>query len=266
MDCCSKADPWKTGSVTVPDLTVAEHLQGWSPAGCTLLSEEHIPGYENRVYQADSGLIYHALMRGDDDVVICWQVDPNKGTVTLIIDNTDTAGYFAFEHVGTILPELFLRHGLCTMHGVLMEHNGKGIILTADSGVGKTTHARLWRDHKSAIILNGDRVTVEKRETHWVGHGLPWSGSSGEQMNRSVEITAVVQIVRGRENRAERLQGMEAFTVALGQLLTPAWDKTLAEQAVDMAAALTAEVPVWRLFCTPDRGAADVLEQTLFGE
>jgi len=263
-DCCMKADPWRIAPVEKPDITVEERLREWSPAGCTLLSEETLSGHCSRVYRGSDGMLYFSLWNGENSLLICWQVDTAAEKVTLLVDNTHTAGYFAFEHAGTVLPALFLKHGLCTMHGVLLEYQNRGMILTADSGVGKTTHARLWRDHKGAIVLNGDRITFGKTENQWVGYGLPWSGGSGEQLNRSATLRAIVQIVRGNENRAERLQGTEAFTVVLGQLLTPAWDAHLAGIALDMAQKLTEEVPVWRLFCTPEKEAADVLEQALF--
>ena len=65
------------------------------------------------------------------------------------------------------------------LHGVLMEWQGKGIILTASSGTGKTTHARLWREYENALIINGDRVLIRKEEGQWYAFGTPWSGSSG---------------------------------------------------------------------------------------
>ena len=212
-------------------------------------------------------MIYHTLEQRDAALLIAWKLNLTTNTITLIEDNTNTAGYFAFENVGTIIPQFLLRRGLCTMHGVLMEHRGNGIILTADSGVGKTTHARLWRDHKRAIIINGDRITFRKEfcneREEWIGYGLPWSGGSGEQINRDVPIRAVVQIVRAEKNWAERIGGIEAFEVVLGQLLTPAWDSALAGIAVDMASQLAEQVPVWRMHCNMDPEAADVLETAL---
>lgn len=264
-DCCGKADPWTShASPSEPLISVTEVFQSDPLKNAVLLSEERDVIHFNRVYQASDGCFYQTLETIKNELLICWKVDLPANEITLVADNTNTSGYFAFEHAGTILPQFFLKYGLCTMHGVLMEYHDSGIILTADSGVGKTTHARLWRDHKRALIINGDRILFGKENNTWTGYGLPWSGSSGEQINRTVPIKAIVEIVRGETNHAEKLSGLEAFQVVYSQLLTPAWSPESAILALDMISGFTEEIPVWRLHCTPDKKSADVLESALF--
>jgi len=260
-----KADPWRTENDGAADLTVRNAAGAYSTEGAALVAEDTDGHYAHRVYRTAEGKEYRCF-ESHGKCYLCYEADLKHGELLLREDNTGTAGAFAFEYAGRIVPEVLLERNIMTMHGVLLEHRGKGIILTADSGVGKTTHARLWRDTKNALIINGDRVSLKREAQGWTGYGLPWSGSSGEQLNRSVPVSALVQIVRGQENRAERLQGAEAFQVVLGQLLTPAWEPELAAKAVDMAAALTEECPVWRLHCKPEAEAAEVLARAIFGE
>jgi len=260
-----KADPWRVEETAAPDLTVENAPVAYDLTGAALLAEDTDGHYAHRVYRSAEGKEYRNFEGRGGKVYLCYEADLKQGKLLLREDNTGTAGAFAFEYAGRIIPELLLGRSVMTMHGVLMEYRGEGLILTADSGVGKTTHARLWRDAKNAFIINGDRVSLKRELPGWRGYGLPWSGSSGEQMKRSVPVRAIVQIVRGEENRAERLGGTEAFSVVLGQLLTPAWEPETAAKAVDMAAALTEETPVWRLHCRPEAEAAEVLAQAIFG-
>ena len=51
-----------------------------------------------------------------------------------------------YEKIGNLFAWAMPGKGALMLHGVLMEWQGKGIILTASSGTGKTTHARLWRE------------------------------------------------------------------------------------------------------------------------
>ncbi|MGN0644691.1 MAG: hypothetical protein ACI4JH_07025, partial [Gemmiger sp.] len=141
---------------------------------------------------------------------------------------------------------------------------GQAFAVCAPSGTGKTTHARLWRDSKNALILNGDRAVVGKSGAGWTAYGTPWSGTSGEQINRHAPLKALVVLERAPQNSVERLQGLSAFGSVLPHLLYPAWDKPLAVTAIDGLNDLLETVPVYRLRCRPDAGAVDVLCRALY--
>ena len=47
------------------------------------------------------------------------------------------------------------------------------------------------QDHKNALILNGDRCLCRKKHDVWYAYGMPWSGSSGEYINRRVPFGQV---------------------------------------------------------------------------
>lgn len=162
-----------------------------------------------------------------------------------------------------MVPYLLLSHDILTFHGVLMEYQGKGIIISAASGVGKTTHARLWRDLKHALIINGDRATCRKLVDGWKGYGLPWSGTSGEQINRNVPIQALVVLERGERNTAEVVNGLDAFGKALPHVQCPTWDIDMTTQAMDLFEGFLGKIPVIHLQCRPDAEAVDVLHRVL---
>ena len=56
------------------------------------------------------------------------------------------------------------------------------------------------QDHKNALILNGDRCLCRKKHDVWYAYGMPWSGSSGEYINRRVPISCIVCLNRGLYN------------------------------------------------------------------
>lgn len=72
--------------------------------------------------------------------------DIESQEVILTEDKTDTNGYAAVEYLIKIIPWLMIKANAFMLHGVLMEHEGRGIIISAPSGTGKSTHAHLWRD------------------------------------------------------------------------------------------------------------------------
>lgn len=193
-----------------------------------------------------------------------FEVSSDWRKIVLLRDSTNTAGQVAFEYLSQIMPGVFLKHNLLTFHSALVEYQGQAFAVCAPSGTGKTTHARLWRDSKNALILNGDRAVVGKSGAGWTAYGTPWSGTSGEQINRHAPLKALVVLERAPQNSVERLQGLSAFGSVLPHLLYPAWDKPLAVTAIDGLNDLLETVPVYRLRCRPDAGAVDVLCRALY--
>lgn len=79
---------------------------------------------------------------------------------------------------------------------------GKAYLFSADSGVGKSTHTRLWlkefgekvhifNDDKPVIKINGKKVTA---------YGTPFDGGSGIALNESAPLEAIVFIERAEHN------------------------------------------------------------------
>lgn len=164
-----------------------------------------------------------------------------------------------------MVPFVQLNQGALSFHGALVEYAGQAFAVCAPSGVGKTTHARLWRDCKNALILNGDRSVFRKEADGWTAWGTPWSGTSGEQINRSAPLKALVLLERGSENRVRRLPPQAAFRVLFPHLLYPAWDAALTGKALDLLDALLGEIPVYHLACRPDEEAVQVLHREVYG-
>ncbi len=80
--------------------------------------------------------------------------------------------------------------------------NGNAYLFSADSGVGKSTHTRLWlkefgdkvhifNDDKPVIKIDGKKVTA---------CGTPFDGGSGIALNESAPLKAIVFIERSENN------------------------------------------------------------------
>lgn len=230
----------------------------------TLVWKEENSFIKQHVYvHPDEETLWVLLSSAENETRLQYCVDRKWDKITLLQDTTCSAGQIAFEYLSLIMPVAMLKHGVLTFHGVLMEHEGRGIIISAPSGTGKTTHARMWRDIKNALIINGDRATCRKMDGVWTGFGLPWSGTSGEQINRSVPLTALVVLERGEQNEAHRITGLEAFGAVWPHVQYPCWDEKLVGTALDLTNDFLNHIPIIRLQCRPDAEAVDVLAQAL---
>lgn len=230
-----------------------------------LLWEEATGFFCHRVYAAKDGdLLWRYERIKNGEVILSYLVSSALNKITLVKDDSDTGGNLAFEYLGMIMPTVMLVQAQAiSFHGVLMEHEGCGIVISAPSGTGKTTHARLWRDLENALIINGDRALCKKTDKSWRGYGMPWSGTSGEQINRSVPITAMVVLEQSKENHAELLTGLDAFAAVMPNLQYPGWDAALTCTAMDLIDDFLSEIPVIKLRCRPDEESVAVLKTFL---
>lgn len=201
--------------------------------------------------------------KSTQEIYFTFSVDKTYGKICLLEDYTDSYRAIPFEYLGQIVPYILLNYGSLTFHGVLMEYQQKGIIITASSGTGKTTHARMWRDIKNALIINGDRTVCQRKGKIWNGIGFPWSGTSGEQINRSVPLKAIVVLERGSKNVAGVIDGLDAFGGVLPHTICPTWDADLTGKAMDLLNDFLQEIPVIRLRCRPDPESVEVLLKVL---
>lgn len=212
----------------------------------------------------EKGVFWGCTRRASGESLLSYRIDRAWSEIVLLEDHSGSGGQMAFEFLGRLLIPCMLKKNRLTFHGVLLEHRGRGIILSAPSGTGKTTHARMWRDDRNALIINGDRAACAKTEGVWTGYGLPWSGTSGEQVNRSVPVFALVVLERGDRNEAVRVTDpLEAFFAVLPQVQYPSWDKDLSGKAMDLLEDFLRSVPVIRLRCLPEPAAVDVLAEAL---
>lgn len=168
-----------------------------------------------------------------------------------------------FPKLGNLFAWSALSQGALNLHAVILEWNGKGILLTAPSGTGKSTHARLWREYENALIINGDRALVRKQDGVWYAHGTPWSGSSGECVNRKVAISAIVFLARGEENTVNRVSAIEAFPRILSRAIAPRDNAELSQAAIDLSASLVEDVSFLQLNCRPDSESVEVLKKAI---
>lgn len=160
------------------------------------------------------------------------------------------------EHMLTAL-------GAVSLHSSFITHDGQAILFSAPSGTGKSTQAALWEQYAHAEQINGDRSVIRCVDGVWTAFGFPFAGSSGIYKNKSAPIRAIVVLRQTPENTIERLAAPEAFRLLYSETAIQRWNTQGHAAAVDLLIRLSAAVPVYRLCCTPDARAVDLLQTTL---
>lgn len=258
---------WKADAYTVaqaePDITISYTPGIILPNGECVKTERSLYVVRRTFALSDGSMLWQQEDTENGNVSLQFIVDAEGKNVHLTVDESESYGMAAFESLTFIIFYLLLRREVLTFHGVLMEYSSKGIIISAPSKEGKTTHARLWRDNKNALILNSDRSTCYKENDNWIGFGTPWCGTGGENINRSVPLRALVILKRGNENRAHLMKSHELLSQVLPHIMYPDWNEELTDCALTLLDEFLQQIPVISLECTPCADAVNTLHDCL---
>ena len=145
------------------------------------------------------------------------------------------------------------------LHGAVISDGTNGYAFTANSGVGKTTHVRLWQKAfgDEISIINGDKPIIRKRDGKWYAYGTPWCGKEGWNINTSVPLAGICFLRRGEKNIINPYDSARAVTDIFPQLLIPNDPAGLAF-TLDLLDGLLTDVPLYELYCTISEEAARV--------
>jgi hypothetical protein len=75
-------------------------------------------------------------------------------------------------------------------HGAVIAYKGNAYAVTARSGVGKTTHLRLWGEAfgKNVHVLNGDKPILRVINGTVYAAGTPWRGKENYGVNEMLPL------------------------------------------------------------------------------
>lgn len=244
------------------DYSILPQQKFIEPETLPMMSYEEGP-MPYRIYKVDSES--YLWIRKDKDKKNClvYRISRNWSLWELIFDRTKGYSFNYIDELAYIFPYSILDKGGIMFHGVVMEWQALGIIVCAHSGVGKTTHTKLWKDHQNAFILNGDRALCCREEGTWFTYGAPWNGSSRECLNRKTILSAVVILEQAEVNQVIRLTPLRGACELISLTFAPAWEPVLMNCSLDLIDEIACNIPILKLKCTPDIEAVAVLKSEL---
>lgn len=153
------------------------------------------------------------------------------------------------------------------MHASVIRCEGKGYLMTAPSGTGKSTHTRLWYDNiPGCDLMNDDNPVVRVLDDGAVIYGSPWSGKTPCYRNIQAPIGAIVKIKQMPRNEIRPLSPIESFSTLLPAISSMKWDKRVYCGICDGISGLISSVRMYELGCLPDAGAAILCHDTVTAE
>lgn len=189
--------------------------------------------------------------------------DPTHINVYFTHHSYTTFFHFRYLWSSVSLSQILLPFNILLFHASYISHENKAILFSAPCGTGKSTQAELWRIHKGAEVINGDKAGISIDADGVNAHGLPFSGTSGICKNRSMPLSAIVILGQAKENRIRRLNGTEAIMCLMENIYLDFIAPGEMQSCVDLLIEMLKTVPVYRLDCTPDERAVKKLADEL---
>ncbi len=159
------------------------------------------------------------------------------------------------------IAEVIPRYDAIVFHGAVIVKGDMAFAVTARSGVGKTTHIRLW--HKvfdDVHVLNGDKPILRIIDGEVYACGTPWRGKEGYGRNEMMRLRGIGFIERAEDNLAEPVGVSDALMKFVGQIYVPK-DPVSAARALSVANGVITGVPMIKICANMQNDAATVAHQ-----
>lgn len=181
------------------------------------------------------------------------------------IEKTKWCEFHSFLYAGIAFRNRLIKLGGLQIHSSSIDYEGNGLIFSAPSGTGKSTHTRLWKElyGDSVSFVNDDRPAVRYIDGKAMLCGTPWSGTSNLFTNAKVPLKCIVMLERSNENKIYRLNKEKAISLLMPRCFMPYYDTEMMEEAMCVLERVIEDIPILHLQCRPDHEAVELVRKCM---
>lgn len=228
-------------------------LEGWGGAECIF-------------GRTDKDYVLHIVGPDGGELLFVYNRESNRAQCNVSRDVPDMSavrfGLWFMTALATV------GHDVTPVHSSAIVCNGRAVLFLGESGTGKSTHTRLWRENiAGAVLLNDDSPFIGFVDGRATAFGAPWSGKTPCYKQEHYPIAAIVRLSQAPHNAIRPLRSVHAIGALLPSL-TPAfgYDDELQDRMLATLSKIISQVPVYHLECLPDAAAARLSYDTVFGK
>lgn len=228
-------------------------LEGWGGAECIF-------------GRTDKDYVLHIAGPDGGELLFVYNRESNRAQCNVSRDVPDMSavrfGLWFMTALATV------GHDVTPVHSSAIVCNGRAVLFLGESGTGKSTHTRLWRENiAGAVLLNDDSPFIGFVDGRATAFGAPWSGKTPCYKQEQYPIAAIVRLSQAPHNAIRPLRSVHAIGALLPSL-TPAfgYDDELQDRMLATLSKIISQVPVYHLECLPDAAAARLSYDTVFGK
>ena len=151
------------------------------------------------------------------------------------------------------------------LHSSAVVLDGKAYLFSGDSGMGKSTHTRLWQRvfGTDARVINDDKPALRRIDGVWYAYGTPWCGKDGININAHAPVAGVCFLKQAHHNAIRRLDSREALENILRQTIWKFDDPAVLSAVLGHLDHFLKNIPVYELENLPVPDAARLSYETM---
>ncbi|MBR5235912.1 MAG: hypothetical protein IKW06_00840 [Clostridia bacterium] len=172
----------------------------------------------------------------------------------------DRRPYYIIQEI--LRYAILLYDGLI-IHSSSLAYQNQGLLFSAPSGTGKSTHTGLWKKYAPGTeIVNDDMPIICIEDGTPYLYGAPWSGKSVIHKNVRVPLKAIIFLERGETCSLTKMDSIEAVWRMLAAVRKPAIP-LLGEKNLELLSILLETLPAYLLKCDISEEAVKTAMQAL---
>lgn len=172
-----------------------------------------------------------------------------------------------FYQLSGLVSRFLLNYNCCIYHGAAFYWHGMAWIITAPSGVGKTTQLFLWQKlfGTEIEVINGDKPVIKccNNGTVFV-YPSPWNGKEGFSGDKTGRLGGIIILEQSDHNEIKRLDVCSSMIPIYRQFLYYADYEDEIRAVGYLQKVILQNIPIWKLYNLGDEASAklthDVLE------
>ncbi len=170
---------------------------------------------------------------------------------------SETGKVYVNEEISALyrkIAELLVDDNIIVFHGSSFMVDNNGFLITARSGVGKSTHSRNLKAllGNDFVYINDDKPLLKVEENKVTVYGTPWNGKERRGNNISAPLKAVLFLARGETNTYRKVVNKEEIYVKMiSQIYLPK-EKAKREKALKVADQILKNINFYEINVTKD--------------
>lgn len=185
-----------------------------------IVTKIEIPSHEAKYHSK-----YYDIYEEGSDLIQIQKSEINGKYIGAVIYRSNSATILmeegAINHKEYLLTEyaalyyILNRQKAILIHSSSIQYQDKGILFIASSGVGKSTQARLWKEHLHINQINDDKNIIIEDDDGLYIYGNPWSGKSLIDTNTKIKLTNLVFVHRDTVPSIKQITKKEEFLLLM---------------------------------------------------
>lgn len=220
-------------------------------------------------FEQQRRITIHHIVNSSDDFYVTFQFVNQEQQYTMWVrDDWQTFSVdipvwdeYAYVALNELLMIIFIyssaRRDTIFIHSSAIKYGNQAVSFIGHSGVGKSTHSRLWLTYiEGSELLNDDQPALRIHKGKVMIYGTPWSGKTPCYKNESAVLKAFFFMQQALDNKAIPMEPIQAFQQLLASCSMIQDERVSFNRIINTLSKVVALVPSFTLQNRPEEAAA----------